>query len=212
MNPKPTSSMQSAMSAGGRSMRTPSASSTSAEPHREDIARLPCLAIGTPAAAATSAADVEMLKVSEPSPPVPQVSTRPSRDGVAGVACARMARAQPAISSGVSPFMRSATAKAEIWAGPASPAITCIIAACAASEVRSRPSTSVLIASVITRRPASPGSSRSAAGPRGVSTDSGWNWTPCTERSRWRTPITSPSVVRAVTSSAAGTSSAASEW
>ena len=31
-------------------MRTPSASSTSAEPQRDDTARLPCLAIGTPGA------------------------------------------------------------------------------------------------------------------------------------------------------------------
>ena len=65
-------------------MRTPSASSTSADPHRDDTARLPCLAIGTPAAAATSAAEVEMLNVSAPSPPVPQVSTSPSRLGIAG--------------------------------------------------------------------------------------------------------------------------------
>ena len=41
----------------------PSASSTSAEPDRDVIARLPCLATGTPAAATTSAAVVEMLNV-----------------------------------------------------------------------------------------------------------------------------------------------------
>ena len=45
------------------SMRTPSASSTSAEPDFEVIARLPCLATGTPAAATTSADVVEMLNV-----------------------------------------------------------------------------------------------------------------------------------------------------
>ena len=39
--------------------------------------RLPCLATGTPAAATTKAAVVETLKVPEPSPPVPQVSTAP---------------------------------------------------------------------------------------------------------------------------------------
>ena len=48
--------------------------------------------------------------------------------------------------------------------------------------------------------------------PCGVSTDSGWNWTPCTASSRCRTPITSPSGVRAVTTSRSGTSIAASEW
>jgi hypothetical protein len=40
---------------------TPSAASTSAAPEREDAARLPCLATGTPQAATISAAAVEML-------------------------------------------------------------------------------------------------------------------------------------------------------
>ena len=162
-NPKPTSSMQAATSAGARSIRTPSASSTSADPHRDETARLPCLAITAPAAAATSAADVEMLNVSEPSPPVPHVSTRSECVGVAGVTWARIARAQPAISSGVSPFILSATRNAAIWAGEASPDITCIIATCASSPERSRPSTSCLIALVITGRPPWRGSSRSGA-------------------------------------------------
>ena len=60
-------------------MGTPSASSTSAEPHCEVTARLPCLATFAPAAAATSAAPVEMLKVSGPPPPVPHVSTSSAR-------------------------------------------------------------------------------------------------------------------------------------
>ena len=37
------------------------------------------------------------------------------------------------------------------------------------------------------------------AGPSGVSTLSGWNWTPSIGSVAWRTPITSPSVVRDVT-------------
>ena len=43
---------------------------------------------------------------------------------------------------------------------------------------------------------------------------SGWNWTPSTRSSRWRTPITSPSGVRAVTSSSGGKhfSRITSEW
>lgn len=53
---------------------TPSASNTSAEPTRLDAERLPCLATGTPDAAATKATAVEILKVEAPSPPVPQVS------------------------------------------------------------------------------------------------------------------------------------------
>ena len=49
------------------------------------------------------------------------------------------------------------------------------------------------------------------AGPSGVRTLSGWNWTPSIRSSVCRTPITSPSEVRDVTSSASGTVVAASE-
>ena len=66
--------------------------------------RFPCLATGTPAAAVTSAAAVLMLKVSAPSPPVPQVSISPSRDERMGVMFRRMAAAAPATSSAVSPL------------------------------------------------------------------------------------------------------------
>src|SRR5690606_22478030 len=50
------------------------------------------------------------------------------------------------------------------------------------------------------------------AAPCSESTDSGWNCTPSSGSDRWRTPITVPSCARAVTSSSAGTVSAASEW
>src|SRR5207244_4471287 len=53
---------------------------------------------------------------------------------------------------------------------------------------------------------------RAICPPWGVSTDSGWNWTPSTGSSRWRTAITSPSSARADTSSSSGTRVAASEW
>ena len=59
-------------------MRTPSASSRSAEPDFDVLERLPCLATAQPAPAAISAAVVEMLKVEGP-PPVPAVSTSPLR-------------------------------------------------------------------------------------------------------------------------------------
>ena len=59
-------------------MGMPRASRTSAEPHEEVTARLPCLATLAPAAAATRAAAVEMLKLPLASPPVPQVSTSAS--------------------------------------------------------------------------------------------------------------------------------------
>ncbi len=105
----PTSSRQRPRAAGSRSRGTPRASSTSALPQRLETDRLPCLATGTPAAAATMAARVEMLKVWRPSPPVPQVSITPWRRVGTGVAWRRIARAEPAISAGVSPFMRRAT-------------------------------------------------------------------------------------------------------
>ncbi len=70
------SSVRPAVS-GSISILTPRAASTSALPERLETERLPCLATGTPAAAATRAAAVEMLNVPRPSPPVPQVSTSP---------------------------------------------------------------------------------------------------------------------------------------
>src|SRR6185436_2563441 len=66
MKPNPTDSMQSATSAGPRSIRAPSASSTSAEPLRLVAERLPCLATAQPAPAAISAAVVETLNVGRP--------------------------------------------------------------------------------------------------------------------------------------------------
>ena len=48
--------------------------------------------------------------------------------------------------------------------------------------------------------------------PTGVSTDSGWNWTPSTASSRWRTAITSPSAAVAETWRQSGIEVAASEW
>ena len=125
-NPMPTSSIARATRSGGRSMRTPRCSSTSAEPQRELIERLPCLATRTPAPATTNAAAVETLNVPEASPPVPQVSTSASiatADCPAkiGVACRRMAVAKPTSSSTVSPFMRSAVSSPTICASLAPP-------------------------------------------------------------------------------------------
>ena len=108
MNPNPTSSMQRATSAGPRSMRAPSASSTSAEPDSPVAERLPCLATVQPAPAAISAAVVETLNVRRP-PPVPAVSSRSSLATRTCAAIARIVRARPASSSTVSPLVRSAT-------------------------------------------------------------------------------------------------------
>ena len=75
MKPMPASARHRCTPPASRSILTPSASSTSAEPQCDDAARLPCLATGTPAPATTIAATVEMLNVLLRSPPVPQVST-----------------------------------------------------------------------------------------------------------------------------------------
>ena len=50
--------MQALIAAGPMSILTPSAMSTSAAPERDDSARLPCFATGTPAPAAMKAAIV----------------------------------------------------------------------------------------------------------------------------------------------------------
>ena len=75
MKPMPASATQRPTWAGVRSSLTPSEASTSAAPERDDSARLPCLATGTPAPATMKAAQVETLTDPEPSPPVPTIST-----------------------------------------------------------------------------------------------------------------------------------------
>ncbi len=116
----PTSANSASVAAAGRSITTPSASSTSAEPQAEDAARFPCLTIGTPAEAATMVAIVDTLTVSRPSPPVPTRSvTGPGM--LIGVACASIDAARPDISAAVSPLARSATPNPAIWAGEAAP-------------------------------------------------------------------------------------------
>ena len=73
--------MQRATPAGPRSITTPSASRTSAEPAADDAARPPCLHTLAPAPATTSAAMVDTLIDRLRSPPVPQVSTTSSGRG-----------------------------------------------------------------------------------------------------------------------------------
>ena len=74
-----SSARQRARTSGPGSAATPSAVSTSELPELPVAARLPCLTTGTPQAAATIAAAVEMFTVPAPSPPVPHVSS--SRSG-----------------------------------------------------------------------------------------------------------------------------------
>ena len=162
-NPIPAPSMVAATPAGGRSIFTPSASSTSALPHVEEAARLPCLATRAPQAAATMAASVEMLKLPDPSPPVPQVSRSSAGAGTEmGVASSRMVRASPAISSTVSPLTRSATMKPAIWLAVASSRMMSCIACLASDSLRSAPRTSFERYSIIPP----PGSFAAAGAPR----------------------------------------------
>jgi len=93
---------------------TPRASSTSALPERLEMERLPCLATGIPAEAATMAVAVEILKVLSP-PPVPQVSMSSSCNrGRRGMQLARMALAREVISLREDPFISRATWKPAI--------------------------------------------------------------------------------------------------
>src|SRR5690349_11132069 len=136
MKPKPTSLMQRATASGLRSMRTPSASSTSAEPERPVAERLPCLATAQPWPAAISAAVVDTLKVGLP-PPVPAVSMRSSRPVVTGVAKARIVVARPTSSSIVSPLVRSAIRMPDVSTSEALPAMISARTAAVWSALRS---------------------------------------------------------------------------
>ena len=197
-------------------MRTPSASSTSAEPQVPLDERLPCLATGTPQAATTKDTTVEMLKVPQPSPPVPQVSTAPC--DVSGTARARMVRAKPTTSSSVSPRAAIAASSAPICAGVASPSMIAPIAdAASSSESRSPRASFARWRLMLTLAPPPsprPRKFRSRSLPAVVRMLSGWNCTPSSGRSLCRRPITTPPSVQAETSRQSGTLSGAttSEW
>src|ERR1700756_681190 len=122
MKPMRASLMQRPMASGAKSILTPSAASTSAAPQRDDSARLPCLATGTPAPATMKAAQVETLTEPEPSPPVPTMSTA-SAGAVTRSILERIADTAPVISSTVSPRTRSAINSPPICEGVASPDI-----------------------------------------------------------------------------------------
>ena len=145
MKPTPTSRRHRSTLSGPRSILTPAASSTSALPAALVMARLPCLATRRPAPTATSAAMVETLMECVPSPPVPQVSTR-SPSTLTRRALSRMTRAMPAISSAVSPLMRSAVTNAPNWAGVASPVMIDSMTPEACSSDRFLPATRSAIA------------------------------------------------------------------
>jgi len=81
--------------------RQASTSSRSALPERLETERLPCFTTRTPAAATSSAAPVERLKLPDASPPVPTTSTAGGPGGSSGRrARPRIAPAKPRTSSG----------------------------------------------------------------------------------------------------------------
>ena len=168
MKPIPAPRIERSTSATSASMLTPSAVRTSAEPARDDSARLPCLATGTPQAATTIAAAVEMLKVPDASPPVPQVSIAVSGARTLSMR-SRSAWAPPVSSSTVSPRTRSPMRKPPTCAGVASPDIMISKASRASLRVNgspeaSRPSSAFILSGVaLTRCPpagSAPGSCR----------------------------------------------------
>ena len=122
MKPMPASCTQRPTCSGERSILTPSEASTSAAPERDDSARLPCLATGTPAPATMKEAQVETLTEPEPSPPVPTTSTA-SAGALTRSILPRIADTAPVISSTVSPRTRSAISRPPICEGVASPDI-----------------------------------------------------------------------------------------
>ncbi|MCY1514013.1 hypothetical protein D9M68_485390 [compost metagenome] len=150
MKPMPVAWMHSATSSGVSTRLAPRASSTSALPLEDEALRLPCLAIGTPAAAATNMAVVEILKVWLPSPPVPHMSSRSSGLGVTtGVANSRMTCAAAVISPMVSFFTRSPISRALAICGDISPRISMRIRCSISSWKISRCSMQRVSASVV---------------------------------------------------------------
>ena len=156
----PISSTQRAILAGLSSILIPSVSTTSAEPHSDDMDRLPCLATLSPAPATTKAVAVDTLKVPEASPPVPAVSISISRSVPVAPTSSlppvrtlttfwRMTWAKPISSSTVSPFIRRAVRKAAICASVAAPDMIASMAAAASMRERSFRSTSARMASVM---------------------------------------------------------------
>ena len=210
MKPKPSSSIDCAIRSGGSSSSKPSASSTSAEPVCDEAARLPCFATPAPAAAATSAAAVEMLNVCSPSPPVPAVSTRSARCRPDGqhVLAHRLGAAGDLVRGLALRAQRDEEARDLRLRRLAAHDLVHPLARLVAREVVPVEQRAEQL--LDHRRPSR--KFRPIAGPTGVSTDSGWNCTPSIGSSRWRTAITSPSSAYAVGSSSSGSRVAASEW
>ena len=112
-------STHSTTSSGVRSTLTPRASSTSAEPHRDDTDLLPALATVQPQAALKTTDAVLMLIVSAPSPPVPTISRSFLPPRSTALQALFIARTMPAISDGLSPLARSSVSRDPTWTSSA---------------------------------------------------------------------------------------------
>ena len=122
MKPTPVSAMLCAICSAFRLKLAPKLSNTSALPLLELTLRLPCLLTRAPAAAATNIAQVEILNVCEPSPPVPTMSTKCVRSFTCTlVENSRMTSAAAVISPMVSFFTRSPVRNAALIKGDISP-------------------------------------------------------------------------------------------
>src|SRR5687768_8319820 len=150
MKPMPVFCKHCATCAGFSPMNAPSDSSTSALPDVLDTLRPPCLATRAPAAAATNIDAVEMLKLCEPSPPVPTMSTRCVLSGTSTRnANSRITCAAAAISPMVSFFTRRPIAMAAIITADISPLMIRRISASISSWKISRCSITRKSASVL---------------------------------------------------------------
>ena len=178
------------------------------------LERLPCLATAQPAPAATSAAAVEMLKVDGP-PPVPAVSTRSSRPAsTVGGEPAHRPRQPDQLGDGLALRAQGDQEGAGLHlAGAALHDLVEHRRGVVGGQVRARADRVDRAGEDVV------GHLRSIARkfarmslPCGVSTDSGWNWTPSAGSSRWRTPITTSPYVALSSSSSGSSGSATSEW
>ena len=106
---------------------TPACSNKSALPLVLEALLFPCFATLAPAAAARMAALVETLNKPDPSPPVPQVSTRFSILTITFSESSLMTSAAPITSSTVSPLIERETRKADICESAHSPVKICLI-------------------------------------------------------------------------------------
>jgi hypothetical protein len=97
------------------------------------------LTTGSPQAAATMAVPVEMLRLFDPSPPVPTMSIDRNPAGTSGrSASLRMARAKPRNSAAETPLLRSAARIAPAIAGASSAFVSRISRFSASASARSR--------------------------------------------------------------------------